>query len=467
MATISAADHAVTLSRFQERVLAVPEEFDLFLGGGRGGGKSFTLALVALRHAEQYGAKARILYVRQTYKGLADFEAITRELFGLAYGTGARFNGSEHVWRLPGGAYFELGQLDGPGDYAKYQGRSFSLLLIDEAGQYATPDLIDRLRSNLRASTGVPIRCVVAANPGDPGHHWLAQRYVFRGGLWVPFLEEKSQRWWVYCPSTFLDNAHIDQAGYRAQIEASCPTDPELLRAWLTGDWTVARGAFFSAVIEESRNAVDPWPTDSVSHLCSGRDWQLYLAHDFGVSSPSVTYVCAKSSGTEGADGRFYPAGSIVLLDELATSVPGDLNTGLRWTVPRLADEINEFVGRWGISARGVADDAIFARTGSGAGSIAEEFSRFGVFFNPARKADRRTGWEIMRRMLADAGKPDVPGLLISRGCCYFWETVPYLARDPRRPDDVDSRGPDHAADAARYGLLRRRNTWTSEPWSV
>jgi hypothetical protein len=481
MDNLAADDSVLALSPFQEWALAVPEGFDVFLGGGRGGGKSFTLALVALRHAEQYGASARVLYVRQTYKGLADFEAITRDLFGLAYGPGARFNGSEHVWRLPGGAYFELGQLDGPGDYAKYQGRSFSLLLVDEAGQYSTPELIDRLRSNLRAPSGVPIRCVMAANPGDPGHHWLAHRYVFRGTPWAPFLEEKSQRQWVYCPSTFLDNPHIDRASYQAQLEASCPTDPELLRAWLTGDWAVARGAFFSSVIEESRNTVDPWATrlftrghahERCGHAlvptCSqGATWELYLAHDFGVSAPSLTYVCAKSPGVVGPDGHYYPLGSIVLLDELATSVPGNPRQGLHWTVPRLADAIKELAGRWGISPRGVADDAIFARMGSGAGSIAEEFSRYGVHFDPARKADRRTGWEIMRRMLADAGKPDVPGLYISRDCTYFWETVPFLARDPRRPDDVDSRGPDHAADATRYGLLRQRNTWTSVPWRI
>jgi len=32
---------------------------------------------------------------------------------------------------------------------------------------------------------------------------------------------------------------------------------------------------------------------------------------------------------------------------------------------------------------------------------------------------------------------------------------VPYLARDEKRVEDVQSNGPDHAADACRYGLLR------------
>jgi len=46
-------------------------------------------------------------------------------------------------------------------------------------------------------------------------------------------------------------------------------------------------------------------------------------------------------------------------------------------------------------------------------------------------------------------------GLYVSRACSYFWATVPYLGRDPRRVNDLDSRGPDHGADCARYALLR------------
>jgi hypothetical protein len=56
-----------------------------------------------------------------------------------------------------------------------------------------------------------------------------------------------------------------------------------------------------------------------------------------------------------------------------------------------------------------------------------------------------------MRCLLQDAGKPDRAGLYIARHCEYFWSTVPYLARDPRRVEDLDSRGLDHGADAARY----------------
>ena len=68
-------------------------------------------------------------------------------------------------------------------------------------------------------------------------------------------------------------------------------------------------------------------------------------------------------------------------------------------------------------------------------------------------EVDPTTGWTLMRRLPADAGKPDVPGLYISRSCSYFWETVPYLARDERRVENADLSGPDHSADGCRYGI--------------
>lgn len=446
------------LSAYQRRALEVPEEFDLFLGGGRGGGKSFTLALIALRHGEQHAERARILYIRPTYKGLADFELVTRELFGTVYGTGARYNAAEHVWRLPNGAYVELGQLESASDYAKYQGRSFTLLLVDEAGQYAQPDLLDMLRSNLRGPKSIPIRVVMAANPGGVGHFWLAQRYVFRGAPWRPTLEPKSKRQWVYCPSTFVDNPFIDQDQYSDQLHSACPEDPELLRAWLVGDWAVARGAYFGGCLDEGRNAVEPWSAIP-------RGWDTFLAHDFGSSAPSVTYLCAQSAGAEHA-GKYYPRGSIVLVDELAAVRRGSLNVGLGWTAATTAEAIRQLCKAWRIAPEGVADDACFARTGHGA-TIADEFARGGVHFDPAMKADRISGWQLMRRLLADAGKPDKPGLYVTRACHYFWSTVPYLARDQRRPEDVDSSGPDHAADAARYACLRLRRVASFHPLVV
>ena len=438
----------LTLSPFQEKVLHAPEAFDVFLGGGRGGAKSYTLALLALRHIEQYGAKARALYLRRSHKGCADFISLCFDLFGPIYGAALRFNAQEGLFRFPNGGTLEVNQLENASDYQKFQGRSFTLLLPDEVGQFPTPELLDRLRSNLRGPKDLPIRTALAANPGDVGHQWIAARYVFRAAPWTPFHEEKSGRTFMSCPSTFLDNPFIDQAEYRRQLGASCPADPELLRAWLEGDWTVARGAYFAAVLEESRNAVARW--DAIP-----KEWRNYLCHDFGSSAPSVTYIVAQSPGGKGPDGKYYPRDSLILIDELATNEPGNVSKGMGYTVPILAEHIKGMCALWKVRAEGAADDACFAKTGHGAGSIADEFRAAGVDFYPAKKAERIPGWQVMRRLLQDAGKPDVPGLYIAQHCEFFWTTVPYLGRDPRRVEDLDSRGPDHAADACRYGCLR------------
>lgn len=471
------APTALARSPFQDRVLAIPEEFDVFLGGGRGGAKSYTLALLALRHVAQYAEQARVLYLRQTYRGLADFEQITRTLFALVYGTDARFNAASGVWRFPGGGYMELGQLEGPGDYAKYQGRSFSLLLIDEAGQYAMPDSLDIMRSNLRGAKNVPIRVAMAANPGGPGHHWVARRYVFKSQPWVPFDEEKSKRTWVHAPSTFIDNPFIDRDAYRDQLESACPSDPELLRAWLEGDWAVARGAYFADVLEESRVAVGPFTMGKLPISPSEKfnwrtrryelePWDTWLAHDFGSSAPSATYLMMKSPGGE-FEGKYYPRDSIIVLDEYATYRPNNLNQGSGWTAAILAEALIDWCKKWGVKPRGVADDACFARAGHSAGSLADEFGAKGVDFAPAQKGDRIQGWQKMKRLLADAGKPDVPGLYISRSCEYFWATAPYLARDQKRIEDLDSSGPDHGADAMRYGLMRQKIVSSWEPLNI
>jgi hypothetical protein len=442
----------IKLSPFQEKVLRAPEAFDLFLGGGRGGAKSYAQALLALRHVEQYGAKARALYLRRTHKGCADFVSLCFDLFGPIYGTALRFNAQEGLFRFPNGGTLEVNQLESATDYQKFQGRSFTLLLVDEAGQFPTPELLDRLRSNLRGPKNLPVRCVFAANPGDVGHQWMAARYVFKAAPWKPFLEPFSGRTFVYAPSTFLDNPFIDQGAYRRQLGASCPSDPELLRAWLEGDWSVARGAYFAAVLDESRNAVARWP-EIPKHR--GERWRTYLCHDFGSSAPSVTYIVARSPGAKGPDEKFYARDSLVLVDELATNEPGNVSKGMGYTVPVLSEHIKEFCAGWKVRPDGVADDAIFAKGGHERGSISDEFRAAGVDFYPAKKADRISGWQVMRRLLQDAGKPDVPGLYIARHCEYFWQTVPYLGRDPRRIEDVDSRGPDHSADAVRYGCLR------------
>lgn len=467
------------ISPFQQRVLAIPEEYCLFLGGGRGGAKSYLMALMAIFHLEKYGRHAKVLYVRQSYKSMSDFEALMKDLLRDMERLGLKwsYNKQDKVFSFGHGGFMELGQLDKPDDYSKFQGRSFSLILVDEAGEYPDLTLLDRLRSNARSPEVTP-RIIWAANPGGAGHHGLYRRYVSGRVPWKPFKEDPIKiagyesdfvRKWVYCPSTYKDNPFIDHDLYLAELLASAPHDPEIVQAWVSGDWDINRGAFFANVLDMKRNGIEPWdlPPPNTSLAAWAPEWKFWLTHDYGTAAPSATYVWALSPGARDPDGKqYFPRNSVVVLDEYVTSVPNSPNDGLNLPIHHLAKEIKRMAEKWGMIARGPADDQIFAELGVESGSIAKEFKKYGVNFQPAKKGKRIEGWQIVRQMMHDAGQKDKngfpvdkPGLYVSLTCKYFWDTVPFLGRDSRRPEDLDSRQPDHAADSLRYAC-----TWLTGP---
>ncbi|MEX0758502.1 MAG: phage terminase large subunit, partial [Tistlia sp.] len=258
MAEAAALLERIEPTPFQSRVLATPEDCDLFLGGGRGGGKTFALLLLILRHVETYGSHARVLVVRRDFPSLRDFEAEARFLFGTAYGRALGYNASQHLFRFPNGATVQLDQIEGPQDFAKYQGKSFSLIEIDEAGQFPDAQPLDLLRSSLRSKAGIPCRFVLSANPGGPGHGWLHQRHVAGVSPWTIYVEPKSRRNFITAASTLADNPHL-AADYAGQLVAATSTDPALQKAWLHGDWNIAAGAFFGGVFDTRRNVVPAW----------------------------------------------------------------------------------------------------------------------------------------------------------------------------------------------------------------
>ncbi len=453
------------LTPLQGRVMGVPDAFDLALLGGRGYGKTRVALLIALRFCEQYGKHAKALIVRRSFPGLSEIESECQTIFGQIYGTAVKYNSQKHRFALPNGGTISLDQLDHESDFAKFQGRSFGLIVADEAGQYPSPALLDRLRSSLRAPKGIPVRYIITANPGGPGHGWIKKRHVLRTE-WQPYVDDATGASFVTINGTFESNVFIDQAAYERNLKASCAGDPALALAWLSGDWTAIRGAFFECLTDKSM--VDPWQTlpggvgieRHTDFMYQGEvkarhHWRFWLAGDFGTAAPAVYLAMAESPGLE-HEGVFYPRGSKIVFDEVALAGIDDPSQGLLMTAPEQAAAIKGMTEKWGIRAEGVLDDACFANVGSQDGTIANQFRKNGVYFRKARKGSRLSGWNELRTLMSQAGQPDVPGLYITKNCQYLWETLPSLPRDPRNPEDLDTRAIDHGADALRYGCLRR-----------
>ena len=454
MSGVAQAIDGYTPTRWQGEVLRTPRECDLALFGGKGSGKTAIVPFLLMRDEREFGSDCRALYVRKSHGGAQEFSLALYEALARAYGARAvSFNSQTGLFKF-GRATCVVDQLAEHKDLQKHWGKNYSLIICDEVGEYTGLDLIEKLRASLRPPAGVPARLIMVGNPGGANHAVLLKRFVAGTAPWTPRVDEKSGRRFIYCPSTYRDNPHIDRADYVAQLRAACASDPEMLKAWLDGSFAAMKGGYFSSVIDESRNAFDPWPRMPPPRYWGGGEWETFIAMDWGSSHPACVYVCAESPGAE-AFGRFYPRDSLILVDELATNAPDSLTEGMGYTTVALAEQIVEMCERWKIRPQGCADDACFAKTGAAAGSIGDEFRKKGVYLYPARKGSRIDGWQVMRKLLQAAGT-DAPGLYVSRSCSYWWSTVPFLPRDPRRPEDVDSRGPDHAADATRYACLRR-----------
>jgi hypothetical protein len=431
-----------TPTPFQHAVLTVPEEFNLFLGGGRGGGKSTAVQMLVTRAVHEQGEHCRALIVRETLRAL---EEIVNELDAIFTATfpGTQLNRSEKIFRLPNGATVECGQCDSAEALKKYVGRSYTVLIAEEFGAMKTAKYINQLRANLRTGApGIKLRTILTANPGGALHTYCHRNFIARTLPFDPF-DLDGERW-VHAPSTYRANPHVNAMDYERKLRAACSGDEALLKAWCEGDWNIARGAFFADVIDQSVHQLPvAWP-----YPINPKMWLPFIAHDYGSGAPSVTYLCLQAPGDVGP----FAKSSLILADELALVDPTDDNVGLNYPPAKMVEGIQEMWYRWGLrgtNITGCADDYKGLEQ-----SLLQVFLQHHLHLIRPTKA-RVAGWARMREMAFNAKeKNGRPGLYVSARCGYFWRTVPFLQRDPHRPEDIMTDGPDHGADAARYACM-------------
>ena len=134
----------------------------------------------------------------------------------------------------------------------------------------------------------------------------------------------------------------------------------------------------------------------------------------------------------------------------------GTPNEGIKWTPPQVFAEIHriEIEHRWlkGKKIIGIADPAIWdAETGE---SIADVAAKHQVYFTPGDH-QRIPGWlQCHYRLQADEN--GYPMFYVFSNCKNFIRTIPLLMYDEHKPEDLDTNGEDHIADAWRYMLMSR-----------
>lgn len=355
---------------------------------------------------------------------------------------GAEWHEQNKRFTFEGGGRVRFRPLENVQDAQKYQGQNLSDAAVEEAGNYESPQPIDMLFGALRSVGGVPIQLILTANPGGPGHHWLKHRYVDPWPIGMKILERKlpsgAVHRYCYIPSRVSNNRILmaNDPGYADRLHLV--GSPELVKAWLEGDWNVIAGAFFPEFNEEQH---------IIQRFEIPKHWTKFKAADWGSAKPFSIGWYAVADGTTD-----LPRGCLVKYREwYGASAP---NVGVKMTAPEVAA---------GIVAReekdeceyGVIDPAAY-KIENGP-SIAEELFKHGAQF---RRADntRLSGWDMLRARLK--GFDGKPMIVFFPECRHTIRTIPALQHDQVKMEDVDSDGEDHAGDETRYACMSR--PWTA-----
>lgn len=461
---------------------------EVFFGGARGGGKTDgVLGKWALKE-RRYGAAFNAIMFRRTSVSAEDAIERSKEIYGPLGGRYIENRG----WRMPNGGRVSFKYLESIDDANEYQGRNVTDAWVEEAGQYPTPAPIDRLFGVLRSSHGVPVQLILTANPGGAGQHWLRARYELHPFPRLPKvlsrkLPDGSVHKFAVIPSRITDNKILLEGdpGYRSRLYLV--GSPQLVKAWLEGDWTAVEGAFFSEWSNE-QHVVAPFAIP--------QHWLRFRSGDWGSYSPfsigwwAVVGDDFELRGTE-AERSGVGTGPLALQTGSTRTLPrGALLRYREWYGIVGGKLTAEAVGK-GIATRerddlakltyGVLDPSAFAEDGGP--SIAERIndellkaklaaftkadnSRVTRQTGDRDKAGPMGGWDQFRSRLVGTAKrlddgaidwsSGRPMLFCFSTCKDFIRTVPVLQHDQNRAEDLDTDAEDHAADDGRYACLSR-----------
>ena len=414
--------------------------FEVVYGGARGGGKTDAVLGEFALHAARHRGLARGLLVRRTRTALEPTIARAREIYRPS---GGAWSESRSRFEWASGAVLSFRHLDNDADADLYQGHDYTRVYVEELTQFPRPGPISKLKATLRSAGSVRCAFRATCNPGGAGHGWVKARYI-DAGPWAVTAEDGLER--MFIPARLADNPRLTAAdpGYVARLRQV--GSAELVRAWLEGDWDAVEGAFFDTW--SGRNVLAPFEIP--------RWWNRFRAFDWGYAAPFSVGWWAVVGDDWPHPAGVLPRGALVRYREWYGR-EARTGAGLRLTAEEVAAGIREREAGEGV-AWGVADPSIFAENGGP--SLAERMRRLGVVFSPADntrvgRAGALSGWDQMRARIAGAAGGR-PMLYVFDACRDFIRTVPALAHDPARLEDLDTEAEDHIADETRYACLAR-----------
>ena len=434
---------------------------EIFYGGARGGGKTDGVLGKYGIKALQYGEYFNALFFRKELPMLDDAIQRSSEIYGKI---GGRWHDQKKTWTFPGGGRLRFRPLERVQDAEKYQGQNISDCCVEEAGNYPNPTPIDRLHGVLRSAAGVPTQLIMTGNPGGPGQGWIKDRFVDPNpdGMTVIHraLPNGATHKMVFIPSKLQNNRIMMENDPEYINRLYLVGSPELVRAWLEGDWSAIEGAYFESWSNE-RHVIRPFNVPE--------DWTRFRSADWGSAKPfSVGWWAIVPDWFKTPCNKWLPRGAIVRYREWygKTNKP---NVGLKLTAEQVGRGIADRETKDPKMVGSVLDPAAFAQDGGP--SLAERITLGSGKTVTFRRADNKRvgrngamgGWDIMRQRLGgeDFGPPygNRPMIYCFSSCLDSIRTIPMMQHDVNSPEDLDTTAEDHAVDEWRYACMSRPYT--------
>lgn len=388
----------------------------LGVGGARGPGKSHAVFAQCAIDDCQRVPNLKFLFLRQTSGAAKEsFEDLIQKVIKNKI----EYEYVNNNIRFANGSKILLGGFHDERDIDKYVGIEYDGIAIEELNQLQRVR-VDKLLGSMRTSKpNWRPRLYTSFNPGGKGHNDVKEMFI------MPYRknEETKTR---FIPSTYKDNPYLNDE-YTEYLEG---LEGNLGKAWREGDWDIFEGQFFNEW-REARHVVEPYPGGVP------KGWKLVRAIDHGRTKPTCCLW-----GAIDFDGRLH-----IYREYYMAGVDADIN----------AQKIKE-LSKDEVYAFTILDSACFSKTGTEE-TIAEIYERNGVLCLPATK-NRKSGWVLVHEYLrgdefltADRTLAMQPRVVFYRICYNSIRTIPTLLHDESDPEDLDTNGEDHAADALSYIL--------------
>ena len=402
-------------------------EFEVFVGGERGGGKSEVGRAWILKEPYVSHPMFRCLVLRKNSVDLGDW------IFRMkSFAPQLEIGGNPVTIKFPGGGRGTLGHLANKDSWTHYVGHEYQKILFEEINIIPEESRYLMVLGSCRSSVPeLRPQCMSSGNPGNVGHQWVRARFVDKARE-NPYTDPSSGLTRIFIPLKLRENVKLPR-----EYEQTLRLLPiAIQKAWIEGDWDALAGQMFAKM-----------PELETPRILSDDEIQLDASFDFGSSDTGHS--------------------SFGLWNTTADGIPHRLATWyhkLGHTAGEQAQELREFVETFPFTGgrkpkKVYSDPAIFAKRkemgiGATPKSVSDIFAEVtGWDFVPAPNA-RANGWRIVQDYFSDDPLTKLPKCYVWAGYNNtFYDHFAMQVRDPDNPDDIAENNYDHICDETRYFL--------------